>query len=378
MEVIFILGASQAFFLSFLVFKKSDKSHGDYVLAAWLTFMGLHLLEFYSHSVGLNLRYPHLLGVGVCFPMLQGPFMFVYILVMINKKGKFKPIYLLNGLPFLLFTIYFFFDFYLLGAVEKLAYYHELEVNFSLALTMTAVLNTYLGPIYVIWSLVLLKRHTKNISKNFSYTEDIDFTWLRYVLIWLAFVWFVVVFADLMDLFAFDETLGDNLIYISLTIAIFFIGYFGIKQQAIYVQKPVPSGTQKSAGLKDIEATNRYKHSGLKKEEAEGHLQELLAYMKDERPYLNGKLSLKEVADYLDISINHLSQVINEQLGKSFFDFVNVYRVEEIKRLLNDSKHKEFTLLALAYDSGFNSKSSFNSIFKKLTDTTPSEYIKSI
>ncbi|MBL4709912.1 MAG: helix-turn-helix transcriptional regulator [Flavobacteriales bacterium] len=100
--------------------------------------------------------------------------------------------------------------------------------------------------------------------------------------------------------------------------------------------------------------------------------------MDEEKPYLNGKLSLKEVAAHLDISVNHLSQMINEQLSKSFFDFVNEYRVKEVKKQLEELKYKEFTLLSIAHNSGFNSKSSFNSIFKKLTGFTPSEYISKI
>ena len=98
--------------------------------------------------------------------------------------------------------------------------------------------------------------------------------------------------------------------------------------------------------------------------------------MEKEKPYLNGKLSLKEVADSLNISVNHLSQVINEQTGMSFFDFVNKYRIEEVKVRLTDPKNEQFTLLAIAFDCGFNSKSSFNSIFKKIMGFTPSQFSK--
>ena len=98
--------------------------------------------------------------------------------------------------------------------------------------------------------------------------------------------------------------------------------------------------------------------------------------MENEKPYLNNRLGLKDVAEYLNISVHHLSQVINEQLDKNFFDFVNDYRVTEVKNLLRDPKHKQFTLLAIAYDCGFNSKSSFNSVFKKITGLTPSSYVK--
>ena len=100
--------------------------------------------------------------------------------------------------------------------------------------------------------------------------------------------------------------------------------------------------------------------------------------METEKPYLDGKLSLKKVATDLGISTNYLSQVINENLNKNFFDFVNEYRVEMVKEMIIDPSNKNYTLLAIAYDCGFNSKSSFNSIFKKHTGLTPTEYQKSL
>lgn len=378
MEVVYVLGASQAFFLSFLVFKKAGKSDGDYILAIWLAFMGLHLLDYYFFVTGFNLRHPHLLGVGQCFPMLEGPFMFVYILTMINKGSKFRMRYLWHGLPFLLFTIYFAFDFYHLNAADKLAYFKLLVEKGSVAVYLSEVINSALGPVYVIWSLIVLRRHSRNIENNFSYTEEIDLQWLRYVLIGLGFVWAVVIAANFLNVFP-NQEMGSHMIFLAVTVAVFFLGYFGMKQQAIYLPaptvKPNESKVEKEIPAPVIKEENRYKHSGLKTKDAEAYLERLLQYMKDERPYLNGKLSLKDVAAYLDISVNHLSQVINEQLGKSFFDFVNEYRVAEVKRQLAEAKHEQFTLLAVAYDSGFNSKSSFNNIFKKMTGQTPSEYV---
>ena len=98
--------------------------------------------------------------------------------------------------------------------------------------------------------------------------------------------------------------------------------------------------------------------------------------MENERPYLNAKLSLRDVADYLGISTNHLSQVINENLKENFFDFVNGYRIAAVKRMMNDPTNSHLTLLGMAYESGFNSKSSFNATFKKMTGSTPSQYQK--
>jgi len=83
------------------------------------------------------------------------------------------------------------------------------------------------------------------------------------------------------------------------------------------------------------------------------------------------------MAQSLNLSTNHLSQIINEKLEMNFFDFINEYRVNEVKDRLSDPKYKHYTLLAIAFDSGFNSKSSFNSIFKQYTGLTPSEFQKS-
>ena len=100
--------------------------------------------------------------------------------------------------------------------------------------------------------------------------------------------------------------------------------------------------------------------------------------MENEKPYLDSKLSLKQLAAFLELSTNHTSQIINENLNKNFFDFVNDYRINEVKKCLSDSKFSQYTLLAIAYECGFNSKSSFNSLFKIKTGLTPSEYQKTL
>ena len=98
--------------------------------------------------------------------------------------------------------------------------------------------------------------------------------------------------------------------------------------------------------------------------------------MENEKLYLDNNLSLKQLSEKLDIHPNYLSQIINERLNKNFYDFVNEYRVNEFKKITLLPKNKNFTLLSLAYDCGFNSKSSFNNVFKKFTKQTPSEFLK--
>ena len=271
MEVIFLLGAVQAFFLSLLVFNKKMKSTGDFVLGAWLAFMGLHLLHHYFYSTGFMFRHPHLLGTGSAFSLLEGPFMFIYVLIMISQSGKFRLVYLLHGIPFVLFSIYFTFEFYVLSAEEKLAYFEQMYTKMPRDLYIISLPMIFFGPIYLVWSLVKLKRHSRTISEQFSYVERINLKWLRNVLIFVGFVWFTVIIANIFVKFPFlSVDMHEHVQYLALTLAVFFIGFYGIRQQAIYRQEPEVNPTKVRRHDKTAKKEkNRYQHSGLKKDDAE-------------------------------------------------------------------------------------------------------------
>ena len=122
--------------------------------------------------------------------------------------------------------------------------------------------------------------------------------------------------------------------------------------------------------------TPEYRKSGLKAEDATSLHQQLLTLMTTEKPYLEPKLSLAQLAEMLGVLPNHLSQIINQYEEKNFYDFVNSYRVQEFIVRAQSESNKNLNLLGIAYGSGFNSKSSFNQVFKKIMGETPSAYLK--
>ena len=125
---------------------------------------------------------------------------------------------------------------------------------------------------------------------------------------------------------------------------------------------------------KTVEA--HYGKSGLQTEEAEAIRSKLEGHMQKNKPYLENKQSLKELSTHVGVSSNYLSQVLNELIKRNFYDYVNGYRLEDFKALVKDPKNQQFTLLSLAYQCGFNSKTTFNTFFKKATGQTPSQYFK--
>ena len=160
-----------------------------------------------------------------------------------------------------------------------------------------------------------------------------------------------------------DQSAESNLLVpLGASVLVYAMGY-------LEMAKPdhVPS-------VKELLPGKKYEKSTLTPERSERYLNKLLQCMKEEKPFTDGDLTVQKLARRLSIPPHHLSQTINERLGQSFADFVNSYRVEEAKRRLLDPDFKHLSVVGIAEDVGFNSKSSFNSVFKKHTNMTPSEF----
>jgi YesN/AraC family two-component response regulator len=121
----------------------------------------------------------------------------------------------------------------------------------------------------------------------------------------------------------------------------------------------------------------KYEKTKLREEDIEPMKANLMKYLHEEKPYFNKNLSIGELAAAIDVQPYQLSQLINGSLGQSFFELINSLRVEEVKKRFMDPQYSRFTLPGIAMDCGFNSKASFNRIFKQITGQTPTEYIKS-
>lgn len=373
-----------ALFSILMISKKKKKVH-DYILLSWLLLIGIHQLCYYVDFQGYAHKCQPLLIIGNYFPFLYSPILLLYVLSVAAKKKLKLKWHIWHFLPFIYFsiiTLVFFYNndgSYILEVYD--GYLHKSK-NLPYYLTYWQLMAAS-GGIYTLLSLWLLQKHQKNIKHEFSYYERINLNWLRYWII-CSMICFCVIFI-LVTVGSFNLMQASDsfkLISVTLTINLVVISFFGFKQTSIFIEADYEIVQQEKKVVETVQLhrnepdafEKKYEKSGLTKEQAEEYKKTILSFMNDKKPYLENKLSLKQLASDLNISTNHLSQVINQQLKLSFFDFVNQYRVEEIKLKLSDDKYKHLTILALAYDCGFNSKSSFNSTFKKITGKTPSEF----
>jgi AraC-like DNA-binding protein len=188
---------------------------------------------------------------------------------------------------------------------------------------------------------------------------------VTYVLVFIVGVY--VIFKKELP---YDPTIVS---YFGLTIFAFAFSSYGIKQPGIFNELYA----ERKAAAKKIDVILpeiKYERSGLKESDAEKYLNRLLRYMETKKPYLDVDLTIQDIAQALNIPRHYLTQVINEKLNKNFYQFINEYRVEEVKSLLKDIDYHKYTMTAIAFEAGFNSKSAFNSVFKEITGMTPSEY----
>lgn len=378
MAVISLIGAVQTLFYLILFNSKKKKVLSDYVLLLFLILLGLVFFDNYLRNTGFYETYPGLWGITYCFPLLIAPLMYYYAVLVTMQIQRFNWRYLFLALPFVWFLGYYMANYYVLPIVQKVEFFQKASRNPWGMILAGEALIIGSGPVYAVLSLVRLHKHSKNIGAYFSFKEGISLQWLKTVS-YLVIVSDIIMlltnlFSDFIPVITVET--ADNIMHASNVLLVFYVGFMGFRQKSIYSSsdEKMPEVADKQMNETGSEVS-KYVKSGLKDTEAEKYYLLLLGLIEKEELYLDGKLSLKDVANRLKISNNYLSQIINQKTGKNFFRFINEYRVEKAKQLLADKAGK-YTILSIAYDCGFNSKSSFNTIFKEYTGKTPSEFLK--
>jgi AraC-like DNA-binding protein len=330
------------------------------ILLIALSFSIAHIL--YAGSV-INHFSSKAYAIGDPTFLLIGPLLWFYVCELTGEKVKLSFLRVFHFIPFLLVILLSL----VFGALESQAYidfivYHTRLANSIFWIIATIQFSWYQYAIHRKWISYghLLRQEVSN-------TEDINIGWVKF---------FTGIFLciNILFLFSLFATIHLNIGHwlpkataLIFSLSILSLGYKGILQKDIF-QSSSPSVADHSP--KESAAANVL-HD-------QKQLEELQAYMENQKPYLDPELSLSMLAKNLGMSRSHLSQLINAGTGTNFYDFVNRYRVEEVKRLMQDPSMKNFNMLGIALEAGFKSKSTFNLIFKRFTGLTPTAYLKSL
>jgi len=371
MKFIFLIASFNAFFFTVLLLQKRPKALHDIILVLWLLYLGIFIgvYSFYSHDLFTHFQ---LLSVSfISLFMLHGLFLYYYIFTLVSEKKQLQKKDFLHFIPFILFNIYLLIASFFPGTAVKLNI-EQLSMNNDppLLFLFFLILTALSGTIYFLFTIKLFRKLDINIFNNFSNSKDINLNWLRNLVFIFGIVWTTLISITIIHhVFGmFSMIFCTDGLFLSLSVFVILIGYYGLKQKVIFfAESIIVSGDI-------IEVQAKYSGSRLKDSEAKLYVEKINKHMELSKPYLNPDLTLLQLASDLGITPHILSQIINDQYKLNFFDFVNEYRVQEFKDAVVDPKNKSFSLLGIAFECGFNSKSTFNRIFKKSTGLTPSQF----
>jgi AraC-like DNA-binding protein len=343
----------------FLITHRKGNRRNNLLLSSIFMLIAWNMGDLTLQINGVFLKWEFLQHIDDGFLLLYGPIIYLYAQCVIYSDYKLSGRNLLHLIPFLLLTISLLFTGNLAPGTSEEIIENELPWQFYLiSALMYAHIFVYIGLTYK-----SLLKYRKIIKNKYSQINQINLDWLSFSLNTFGLITFISLIHNFI-------ALAENrfVFMVSLVLLLIFIFYFVNRVILKALRQP-----EIFAGITQNETT-KYLGSNLTPDQIEEYKKKLLALLSTEKPYLNPQVNIADLSEKLSISTKHLSQVINQLFNKSFFDFINSYRIQEVQQILKESRDDKLTVLEVMYQAGFNSKSSFNTAFKKETGQTPTEY----
>ncbi|RKY87855.1 hypothetical protein DRQ09_03790 [candidate division KSB1 bacterium] len=266
--------------------------------------------------------------------------------------------------PFVLHLLFMSLKFHLLTAEIKreLISNEQVFTYYEIGFIYLSMFFLLIG--YSIASLYHLKIYNSELNRKFSLRGKMKLTWLKFVIFGFIIICVVGLFSFILSMKGYQIIIFRLISVISIFVFSNVIVYYGLKLPDLF------------SGIEEKPSKQKYEKSALPPEQLRRYLKKIVRCMESEKLYLNPLLTLQDLAKKASIPSYYISQVLSRCLNKNFYDFVNGYRIEESKKILTNDSGVKKTILEVLYDVGFNSKSTFNTAFKKYTGMTPTEFIR--
>lgn len=352
----------QLLLFTVFLFGKKSKHISNYIF-------GVHLFSqaagIYQTMVGtlqhnfFYVEHPHLAFLGYPFVFLWGPTFYFYAQSIAYKDFRFSRLDVIHLLPFLIIFFYLSSTFFFTDAQTKsIMLNSDSFFFFSKHIFIDIVLRIQIL-YYIIRAYSILFSVKKRLKENYSSISEMNISWLSFVIIGYSVCFAISVFFIYLEAYLKDF---HKLLYLGNFFQ-FFI-YFNIIFFKAWNQPEIFNRIKEEA---------KYKYSKLSGEEAEFWVNKLNQYLSESKIYRDPELSLNKLAECINVQPRILSQIINEHFNKNFFDLINSLRIQEAKKYLLDPECKK-NILEILYETGFNSKSTFNRVFKRETGFTPTVF----
>ena len=366
-DILLLLLIFQLLFASIYLFsKKTGKPISNKTLGSFFLLICLSMADNLLLRTGVWYNYPYAATISSTFPFLYGPLLFLYSQSLIFKKFSITRKRLLHFLPFTIFFIVSVFSYEVQPTSLKISILKNINAHHIAGYFYIAALCMVIHfSLYAFSALVLIKKQKAIALNKFSSIQKINLDWLSSTIIF-----FLVLFTMSLINNAFEVSSLFKFYTMSLVIIILLLFYFINRVLFNALHNPEYFSWMDEGETPVILKTAPTSHQPDKRKE----LILLDDFMKNKKPYLNPELTVETLALSMEMHPKDLSKLINEHLQQNFFDFINRYRIREAQDLLINNPDKKITVLEILYKSGFNSKSSFNTLFKKYTGVTPTNF----
>jgi len=303
------------------------------------------------------------------------PLIYFYVKAITTSNFTFKKKDFIHFIPAITLILYrfsiYFYDSLQPGFNDTQNGILKLSVDEPIVLPLLVFVSFAQMLLYLAFTFQLFYNYRKRIKAYFSNTYKLELNWI---------LSFLIAFTALFLYSSLQDIIGSLIIELNyeqrwwlnifMAIVVLFVGIKGYFTDTTKLNKLSFSFSPNPESIPQV-----------KKEEEKvsaEDIEKLKSHMEIEKPYLNPDLNLSDLSDELQINRAELSKIINSGFQKNFNDFINEYRVNTFKEKLNLGEHKQLSLLGIAYDCGFNSKATFNRVFKKITQISPTEFLNSI
>ncbi len=371
MKSILLAGIIQGVLLAFLLITRGKEHQPNRVLGALMLTVSIHLFFILFEGTDFFTTYPHFSRITWLIPALYGPLILLFTMMVTQRRQVFVKTDLLIFIPFTLYLLVLL-PYYANPADQKLLHMNN---GSSLYGDDFGVLNQLLNLFHIGFISTTIIIYYKNIKKwkdTYSGSEITRMHWLLsylYITLIIILLSIFIFYSKKFDIDPISQVYPFH--FFAIVVLIYWIGFKVLFRPEIF-----KISTTTTSMKQIVNEDTRYETFLIKEESANNLESKIRQAMEIDRLFLNPELSLTQLAEHIGSSRHHISQVLNVHMETNFYDFINKYRVDEFIRKLSKPGNEFYTLLALAYESGFNSKATFNTVFKKNTGMTPSAFFK--
>lgn len=347
--------------------KLGNRLFAGFILLSAVDISGVLFSSFFNSPSGVSM-----FRASIIF--LQLPTFYLYVLSVVYADFKLKPKHLLHALPFVFANLILIPRFYSANMEAKTSFLQNgkdmIEIQFNHIFIHIQIV------IYLIAAFMLLRKARKLYLENYAGASLAFIQWLFQLTLALSIFYTIALLKNVFKFSDYPEV-SERLIHGLFVFELMVLSWYLLK--ALNHPSLFRNIDAKLKLLKDIIAEEGSK--SLSQETVLNQDEEVLKlknYIQEKEPFLNPSLTIQNMADDLQIPVRDLSLLINHKLDQHFFDFINSFRIEKAKKILEDSSKNKTTVLEILYEVGFNSKSSFNTAFKKHVGLTPTQYRKNM